>query len=615
MLPSGKLGGFAEAPPQPLLPGLFVEEDAMVKVKTQLITDPKEALQRRTTASESVRQRLLAGLPVAQRRLELNGISTAVLEGGDGPPVVLLHGPGEYAAKWLRVIPDLVKTRRVIAPDLPGHGASEVIGGEVDAARVMGWLDDLVECTCPSPPALVGQILGGAIAARFASDHSERLSNLVLVDALGLAALQPAPEFGRALHEFLSQPAEATHDRLWNLCAFDLEALRNRLGERWDWIKAYNLDRARTPALQVSQRALMEQFGMPAIPQAHLARIIVPTSLIWGRHDLATSLSVAQAASSRFGWPLYVIEQAADDPPLEQPEAFLKALRTALDSSARGSLGITAPQERSRTAWDRIAPRYDTATTPTHLWLAEQGLRRAGLRKGMEFLDVAAGSGALSIPAARLGAKVLAVDQSPVMLELLKARARREGLTMETRVMDAHVLELPDGSFDMVGSQFGVMLFPDMPKGLREMARVTKPDGCVLVHAYGDPHRIEFLSFLTRAVQAVRPDFHGPPADPPLLEFQLADPERLRQELSETGLKSVSVETITETLEFETGRRLWDWLVSSNPIVETVLGSLKLRSDERGMIKQRLETMVRDRAGRDSTARLTNPINIGVGRK
>ena len=63
-------------------------------------------------------------MPVTERRLEFAGISTAVLEGGDGPPVVLLHGPGEYAAKWMRVIPDLVTTHRVVAPDLPGHGTT-----------------------------------------------------------------------------------------------------------------------------------------------------------------------------------------------------------------------------------------------------------------------------------------------------------------------------------------------------------------------------------------------------------------------------------------------------------------------------------------------------------
>src|SRR5262245_33578231 len=178
----------------------------------------------------------------------------------------------------------------------------------------------------------------------------------------------------------------------------------------------------------------------------------------------------------------------------------------------------------TRRAWDRIAAGYDRTNTPTQIWLGHEGLRRVGLRAGMRFLDVAAGSGALSIPAARLGAHVLATDQSPVMLELLAARARAEGLAIETRVMDGHGLELADDSFDVAGSQFGVMLFPDMPKGIREMVRVAKPGGSVLLHAYGDPHQIDFLGFLTGAIQSVRPDFNGPPSEPAPFEFQLADP-------------------------------------------------------------------------------------------
>src|SRR5207344_1068672 len=74
------------------------------------------------SAGEDARARLLSGLPVNERRLELAGVSTAVLEGGDGPPMVLLAG--EFAAVWMRVLPDLVTTHRVIAPDLPGLGAS-----------------------------------------------------------------------------------------------------------------------------------------------------------------------------------------------------------------------------------------------------------------------------------------------------------------------------------------------------------------------------------------------------------------------------------------------------------------------------------------------------------
>jgi len=272
-------------------------------------------------------------------------------------------------------------------------------------------------------------------------------------------------------------------------------------------------------------------------------------------------------------------------------------------------------REDTRPAWDKIAPGYDRTNTPTQMWWGNEGLRRAELRAGMRFLDVAAGSGSLSIPAARLGAQVLATDQSPVMLELLQGRARKDGLNIETRVMDGHALELDDNSFDMAGSQFGVMLFPDTPKGISEMVRVVKPGGCVLMNVYGDPHKVEFLGFLVGAVQSVRPDFNGPPMDPPPLPFQLQDPQKLCQEFATVGLKDIKVETIIETMQFQTGKELWDWIVRSNPIVEMVLGSLSLTNDERGVIQQTLEKMVRERGGGSGAAKLTNPINIGTGTK
>src|SRR5215217_5120928 len=107
----------------------------------------------------------------------------------------------------------------------------------------------------------------------------------------------------------------------------------------------------------------------------------------------------------------------------------------------------TQELEQTRAAWDKIAAGYDEFVTPTKMWLANEGLRRADLRPGMRFLDVAAGSGALSIPAARLGAQVLAVDLSSIMLERLKARAHQEGLSVETRIMDGHALELKENTF------------------------------------------------------------------------------------------------------------------------------------------------------------------------
>lgn len=270
-------------------------------------------------------------------------------------------------------------------------------------------------------------------------------------------------------------------------------------------------------------------------------------------------------------------------------------------------------QTLSRNAWNAIAVGYDEFVTPTHMWLANQGLRRVGLKPGMRFLDVAAGSGALSIPAARSGAQVLSVDISPVMVEQLTARARKEGLGLEARVMDGHALELEDNTFDICGSQYGVMLFPDLPRGLSEMVRVTRPGGKVLLHAYGPPQQIEFLGFFMAAMQAAVPDFSGLPTDPVPLPFQVADPEKLRRELIGAGLKEVKVETVTEELKFGTGKEMWDWVVNSNPIPRMIIADLT--PEQEGVVQRSLDDRLRERSGGSGSAVLTNPVHIGTGTK
>jgi pimeloyl-ACP methyl ester carboxylesterase len=281
----------------------------------------------------STRTRLLAGLPVTDRNLTLAGLTTAVLEGGSGPPVILLHSAGEFAALWARILPDLVKTHRVVVPDLPGHGASP-LAGQPRPDQLLEWLAELIEQTCTQAPSLVGHGLGGALAARFATDHSRRIDRLVLVDSLGLAAFEPDPSFARALTGFVQQPTEETRDALFAQCFVNVDRLRTDVGERWQHVAAYALDRARTPDQQAALAAFTMPFGFTPIEPADLARIGAPTAMIWGRHDLQVPIGVAEEAGARYGWPLHVIDAAGDDPAMEQPVAFLAALRAGLATPA-----------------------------------------------------------------------------------------------------------------------------------------------------------------------------------------------------------------------------------------------------------------------------------------
>lgn len=275
----------------------------------------------------------------------------------------------------------------------------------------------------------------------------------------------------------------------------------------------------------------------------------------------------------------------------------------------KGGFGPAGPGVQD---WDAIAEGFDRFTTTINLPLGERAIRRLDLHPGDRFLDVAAGSGALAIPAARAGAEVVAVDYAPEMIERLEARARREGLsTLAGRVMDGQNLSFDDDVFDAAGSQFGVMLFPDLPAGLREMVRVIRPGGRVMMVVFGPPSESEFFGFVLGAVRAAVPDFPGLPTDPPPLPFQVADPRKLRREMTEAGARDVRVETLQHPVEFESGRHLWDVFTNSNPVGSHLIGGLP--DEGKAAAREILEGMIRERSGGGGPAVLDNVIHIAVG--
>ncbi len=298
------------------------------------MTTPHHFDEDSTSGMSPSRARLVAATTATEHRTEFAGIPTAFLEGGSGPPVVFLQG--EFGPVWVRVIPDLMAAHRVIAPDLPGLGASELPSGRLDGDTLLGWLDELVERTCPQPPVLVGKGPGGALAARYAARHVDRLAGLVLVDSLGLGRFRPPPAMALTFLSVLLRPTEQRVERrsFRNYCFVDLDGVRADMGDTYQALADYALECFRTPRFRKAMRGLSRAVGSP-IPAADLGRITTPTTLIWGRHDVGVPVAIAEAASNRYGWPLHVIEDARDDPAVEQPTAFLKALRTALPQAGR----------------------------------------------------------------------------------------------------------------------------------------------------------------------------------------------------------------------------------------------------------------------------------------
>ena len=270
---------------------------------------------------------------------------------------------------------------------------------------------------------------------------------------------------------------------------------------------------------------------------------------------------------------------------------------------------MTTP-EQTRDAWDKFAAGYDEAVTPFSMRVAEDALRRVDIRQGMRFLDVAAGGGALSVPAARLGAQVLSTDFSAAMVARLNARAREEGLSnLEGRVMDGHSLELEDNTFDISGSQFGIMLFPDRPRALAELARVTKPGGRALMVVFGPPPNVEAFAFFFGAMHAALSGF-TPPQDSPL--FSLQDPEELRREMAAAGLKDILVETVNHDMEVQSATQLWDMLTTAAPPIGALVKNLT--EEQRAAVQQALGGMMRQRFG-GGPAVLNMQVHVGIGTK
>ena len=106
------------------------------------------AEERAQHTGDDARRRILAGIPVAERRLRVAGVSTTVLEGGDGPPLVLLHGGIECGgAYWAPVMTRLADAYRLVVPDVPGLGESEPLA-RMDEGAFADWFAALVHLTC-----------------------------------------------------------------------------------------------------------------------------------------------------------------------------------------------------------------------------------------------------------------------------------------------------------------------------------------------------------------------------------------------------------------------------------------------------------------------------------
>jgi SAM-dependent methyltransferase len=136
-----------------------------------------------------------------------------------------------------------------------------------------------------------------------------------------------------------------------------------------------------------------------------------------------------------------------------------------------------ALKERHRAMW--ASGDYPSMVETWLLPLGPRLVDACGIEAGVRVLDVGAGTGNASLPAARLGASVTASDLTPELLGAGRARAEAEGLTLDWVPGDAEQLPFADASFDVVMSCIGAMFAPHHQAVADELVRVCKPGGTV----------------------------------------------------------------------------------------------------------------------------------------
>jgi SAM-dependent methyltransferase len=183
---------------------------------------------------------------------------------------------------------------------------------------------------------------------------------------------------------------------------------------------------------------------------------------------------------------------------------------TADETVASGS-SDAAVKSRHRAMW--ASGDYPSMVETFLLPLGPRLVQACGITAGMTVLDVAAGTGNASLPAARIGADVTASDLTPELLQAGRERAEAEGLQLKWVEADAERLPFEDASFDVVMSAIGVMFAPHHKLAANELVRVCKPGGTIGLLSWTPGGMIGSL------LQAIKPFAPAPPpgAQPPPL--------------------------------------------------------------------------------------------------
>jgi pimeloyl-ACP methyl ester carboxylesterase len=283
--------------------------------------------------------------------LEVNGPINAVDHGGDGPPMLLVHGLGGSLLNWRDVTGGLSRTHHVWSIDLIGFGRTPRAGREATVPANCAVVERVTEHIGGGQPVvLVGNSMGGLISIVVASRRPGSVASLVLVDpALPMARGGRVPLMIAAAFMVMRTPgvgpwlvrghsrrrgAERLVDDVLKLCTVDVTRVsaetREALIEQTRWRQEQDEpDRA---FLEASS-SLVQWLWHRQTLERHIQRVTAPTLLIHGDHDNLVSLSASGAvASMRPDWSFRVLANTGHIPQMERPGTFVELLDSWLET-------------------------------------------------------------------------------------------------------------------------------------------------------------------------------------------------------------------------------------------------------------------------------------------
>ena len=207
--------------------------------------------------------------------------------------------------------------------------------------------------------------------------------------------------------------------------------------------------------------------------------------------------------------------------------------------------------------------------TETIVDIHDMVLERLAPQDGDRFLDLACGTGAVAERAAEAGADVTGIDLAPALIETARERAESLGLSIDYAVGDAENLDVPDASFDKLGSTCGIMFAPDHEAVAGELARVTKPGGRIALANWTPTGGLAKMFAVMAPYQ---------PAPPPSSPFAWGDEARVTELLGEAF--ELDLEEHVSTLRVPSGEAYWELFSTSYGPTKTLAENLGERRED-----------------------------------